>query len=131
MTYPAPNKACLWVGSGLPLLVGAAMLGSAAMKLRADPQMLAMMVDKYGFAPGLMPTFAGLEVASTLLYIWPRARVLGAILLTGYLGGAMLTHLRAGEAVTVPLVLALLTWAGPALGRRDLRAVMWPPRRRR
>ena len=59
-------------------------------------------------------------LACTILYLIPRTAVLGAILLTGYLGGAVATHVRVGHgpfAIVFPVVLGVLLWGG--LGLRD------------
>jgi hypothetical protein len=52
------------------------------------------------------------EAGCTLLYLWPRTAVLGAILLTGYLGGAIVTHLRLGEPFIMQFLLGVLLWGG-------------------
>jgi hypothetical protein len=51
-------------------------------------------------------------LACTIIYVIPRTAVLGAILLTGYLGGATATHVRLGEPFFVPIVLGVLVWGG-------------------
>ena len=51
-------------------------------------------------------------LVSTILYAIPRTAVFGAILLTGYLGGAICTHVRAGQPFYFPLAFGVLTWAG-------------------
>ena len=53
------------------------------------------------------------------VYVFPRTRVLGAILMTGYLGGAIATHVRVGDAFVIPLLLGIAAWAGLFL--RDYR----------
>jgi hypothetical protein len=50
--------------------------------------------------------------------------VLGAVLLTGYLGGAVATHVRVGEAFVIPLVLGVLLWAGLYLRDERIRALL-------
>ena len=59
-------------------------------------------------------------IACTILYVVPRTAVLGAILLTGYLGGATATHVRIGEPFFFPVVFGVLLWA--SLYVRDARA---------
>ncbi|MFO1094505.1 MAG: DoxX family protein [Planctomycetaceae bacterium] len=63
----------------------------------------------------------------TILYVVPRTSVLGAIVLTGYLGGAVATHIRAGEGwrTTVPaFVFGALVWLGLLLRDRRLRELL-------
>ena len=64
-------------------------------------------------------------LVSTVLYAIPRTSVFGAILLTGYLGGAIATHVRMGEtAFAIPLVVAILAWLGLYLRDVRLRALL-------
>lgn len=80
-------------------------------------------------------TITGIGVTllvSTLLYIWPRTAVLGAILLTAFLGGAVATHVRVGNPlfshVLFPVYLGLFVWGGLYLRERAVR-VLIPMRR--
>ena len=50
-------------------------------------------------------------LACTILYVVPRTAILGAVLLTGYLGGATATHVRMGEPFVFPVVFGVLLWA--------------------
>lgn len=74
------------------------------------------MFEKLGFATDLMTKIGVLEVALAILFVIPRTGFLGAILLTGYLGGATVTHVRVGEPFYFPIVLGILMWI--ALGLR-------------
>jgi hypothetical protein len=65
-----------------------------------------------------------LELVCTVLYAIPRTAVLGAILLTGYLGGAIATHVRIGDDFTPPVIMALLLWGGLYLRDARLRALL-------
>jgi hypothetical protein len=63
----------------------------------------------------------------TFLYLIPRTSVLGAILLTGYLGGAVATHVRVGEGafpITFPIILGILLWGGLYLRETRLRVLI-------
>jgi DoxX-like protein len=64
------------------------------------------------------------ELACTVIYIIPRTSVLGAILLTGYLGGAVATHLRIGEPYFMPIIFGVLVWGGLFLRDERLRALI-------
>jgi DoxX-like family len=64
------------------------------------------------------------ELSCTMIYLFPRTSVLGAILLTGYLGGAIATHLRIGEAFYLQLILGVLVWLGLFLRDYRLRALL-------
>ena len=120
---PPVSKKILWTGyimSALPVLM---LLFSGIMKFIPSPQL------NEGFAHlGLPVSFAFglgvLELACTVLYIIPRTAVLGAILLTGYLGGAILTHLRVGDPYSVQPLLGVLLWGGLWLRDPRLRALI-------
>ena len=106
-----------WLLSALPSLM---LLFSGSMKW-INPQML---------APGGYPEYLALilgivEIGSTLIYLFPRTAVLGAILLTGYLGGAIATHARVQEMqFLVPLVFGVFIWGGLFLRDPQVRALI-------
>ncbi|MBV9945493.1 MAG: DoxX family protein [Myxococcales bacterium] len=66
---------------------------------------------KVGYPAGSLVPLGLVLVASTLLYAVPRTAVLGAILLTGYLGGATATHVRMGQPFFFPVVFGVIAWA--------------------
>ena len=117
------SKAQFWAGwvlSALPVLMLAM---SATMKLTHAPMLVEQLVGKFGFQEGVMTGIGIVELACALIFAIPRTAVLGAILITGYLGGAVVTHLRVGDNFAIPIVLGILPWAGLYLrdGRhRDL-----------
>lgn len=65
-----------------------------------------------------------LEVACVVVYLIPRTAVLGAILLTGYLGGAVATHLRVGDPCFGPILLGVVLWGGLFLRDPRLRTLI-------
>jgi DoxX-like family len=77
-----------------------------------DPKSMRDGFAHLGYPEGLALTLGILEIGSVVLYLVPRTSILGAILLTGYLGGAVSTHLRIGDPVFVPLVPGILVWVG-------------------
>lgn len=98
-------------------------LFSAAMKLAHPPQL-----DK-GFTHLQLPVswafpLGLLELACVIVYLIPRTAVVGAILLTGYLGGAMLTHLRVGEPPVAHVVMGIVLWGGLFLRDPRLRRLI-------
>jgi len=117
------SKKILWTSrimSTVPVLM---LLFSAAMKLAHPPQL-----DE-GFAHLGVPISLALglgilELACTIIYVIPRTAVLGAILLTGYLGGAIITHMRIGEAAYLHVVFGVLIWGGLYLRDPRLRALI-------
>jgi hypothetical protein len=120
----APSKRTIWVGwilGAVPVLMLAM---SAVMKLARTAQVLEGWA-KFGYPEGSLLAIGVTELACAVLYAVPRTAVLGAILATGYLGGATATHVRAGEAVFVaPVVLGILAWGGLFLRDPRLRALL-------
>ncbi len=120
---PTPSTKILWTGRVLSILPSLLLLFSAGMKLAHPPQM-----DE-GFAHLGVPLphafgLGVLELSCTVLYLIPRTSVLGAILLTGYLGGAIQTHLRVGDPWVVQVILGVVIWAGLYLREPKLRALI-------
>ena len=118
-------KAMLWTGrlmSTLPVLM---LLMSGYMKIKQPTQMTEGMAH-LGWPMSMALVLAALELGSTLLYVIPQTAVLGAILLTGYLGGAVATHLRVGEVSATALVVGLgvLVWGGLFLRDARVRALI-------
>jgi hypothetical protein len=120
----APNSATqLWAGrimSGLPALF---LLVDGAMKL-VKPEEVVTATVELGYAETVILPLGVLLLTCTVLYLIPRTAVLGAILLTGYLGGAVATHVRAGQGpfeILFPIVFGALLWGGLWLRDRRLR----------
>jgi len=74
-----------------------------------------------GYAESVIVPLGIVLIASTLLYALPRTAFVGAILLTGYLGGAVATHVRAGEPWFFPIIFGVLVWLGLVLRDPRLR----------
>jgi fucose permease len=100
------------------------LLMSASMKLAHKPDAVAMFVGKFGYPEGMLTTLAVLELTCTLLYLVPRTAVLGAVLLTGYLGGAVATHVRVGDVFVAPLLVGVFVWVGLFLRDERVRALL-------
>jgi hypothetical protein len=98
------------------------------MKLMHSPEVVQMFTGKFGYQEGSLTVLALVEISCALLYLVPQTAVLGAVLVTGYLGGAIATHVRVGDAFLPPLVLGVLAWLGLYL--RDPRIVALLPLRK-
>ncbi len=114
----------LWTGrilSALPVL----MMGfGAAFAFTRSPQVIEGM-SKFGYMESAVLLVGGLELGSVLLYVIPRTAVLGAIVMTGYLGGAVATHVRIGDpGWPTALLLGIFVWAGLYLRDERLRALL-------
>ena len=117
------SKKMLWAGrimSTLPVLL---LLFSGVMKVvKAAPVVEGF--ARFGYPESLALGIGVLELVCTVAYVIPRTSVFGAILLTGYLGGAVATHVRIGNPSFAPIVLGVLVWGGLCLRDERLRALL-------
>jgi hypothetical protein len=106
------------------------LLMSARWKLTFDPW-YAKEWARIGWDPMMLPRIAIVQLTCVALYLTPPTAMLGVVLLTGYLGGAISQYARLGEPypILVPLTTALLAWAGLYLREERLRALL-PLRRK-
>lgn len=118
---PALSK---WGGLAFTVLPCLSLAASAYFKLTAPPEFIDMFVTKGGFPANTVMPIGILEVICTLLYAFPRTSVLGAVLLTGYLGGATVMHVRGGDAFIAPILLGCFVWLGIYLREPRLHAVL-------
>ncbi len=117
-TKPAAGKAAKIIGWVLAVLPSLMLLFSGVMKL-AKPPGLAEGFAHLGWPDRLALHLGIVEIVSTLIYLFPKTAVLGAVLLTGYLGGAMATHIRLGEPWYAQFGLGVVIWF--SLFLRDVR----------
>jgi uncharacterized membrane protein YphA (DoxX/SURF4 family) len=113
----------LWAGrivSALPVLMFIVSGILKLLKLEAVKDQF----SKLGWDPNLLLGLGILELICAVIYVIPRTSMLGAILLTGYLGGAIATHVRVGEQFIMPAVLGVLIWGGLYLRDYRLRALL-------
>jgi hypothetical protein len=109
------SKALLITGWVLTGLVGLFMIGASGIPKFFDFPGKNEMMEHLGIPLSLVPTLAVLEIAVTVIYLIPRTSFLGAILMTGYLGGAVFTHLRVGDPWYFPIIIGVVAWLGLAL----------------
>jgi DoxX-like family len=117
------SKGMVWAGRILSGLIVAFMAYGAAIGL-TKPDMVQQGFEHMGYPYSLHTVFAILMIGSTLIYAIPQTSVLGAILLTGYFGGAVATHLRIGEPPYIPIVIGVLAWLAIYLRDARLRALV-------
>jgi hypothetical protein len=113
----------VWTGRAISILVSLLFLMSAFMKLKGGPD-LAQGMAHLGLPPSLTLPLAILEISCVVVYLIPATSVLGAILLTGFLGGAICAHLRVGDPFFIQIALGILVWLGPYLRERCLKALL-------
>jgi hypothetical protein len=114
----------------LSFLVVAQLLSSAWFRATHHTNAVAEIVTSYGFPESAIAGIVMSECAMVVLYLVPQTSVLAAIVMTGYLGGAVATHLRIGDTAraAIPLVVGILAWGGLYL--RDGRIRQLVPFRR-
>ena len=120
------SKGQLWAGrmiGGLPALF---LLVDAIMKFVKPPAVVDATV-KLGYPESVIIGLGAVLLLGTVLYLIPKTSVLGAILLTGYLGGAVATHVRVQEGwfpIVFPVIFGILLWLGLYLRDDRLRALL-------
>ena len=122
-----PGNAGIWTGRVLSGIAVLFLAMDAAMHL-LQPAAAVQGTVKVGYPASVLPVLGVIEVVALALYLIPRTSVLGAILWTGYLGGAVATHVRVGDPlfshILAPVYVATVVWAGLALRNARLRAVL-------
>lgn len=113
-------KWMVWTGRVISALPAVALIASGIGKLMLPPDFAKSFSD-LGWDVDVAVGLGCVEIGCALIYLIPQTAVLGAILMTGYLGGAVATHVRIGEfSKMVPaIVLGVLVWLGLYL--RDVR----------
>jgi hypothetical protein len=118
----------LWAGRILSAPPALLLLFSGTMKLLKLPAVMEGMMH-YGYPVDQIVYIGILEVGCTIVYLIPRTAMLGAILMTGYLGGATATNVRVGDSSFIgPVLAGVFVWAGLYLRDARLSAVL-PVRR--
>ena len=101
----------VWVGRVISVLASLVFLMSAFMKLKGGPE-LAQGMTHLGLPESMVMPLSILEISCTVIYLIPPTSVLGAILLSGYIGGAICTHWRVGDPFFIQIALGILVWLG-------------------
>jgi hypothetical protein len=117
----------LWAGRIMSAFVVTALVADGAIQLLA-PAQIASMLQETGFAIDLTRVVGPITLACAILYAIPTTAVLGAVLVTGFLGGAICAHVRIGElgspAQNISLLLGVMTWGGLYLRDARIRAIL-------
>jgi hypothetical protein len=123
----SPSKARLWTGCVLTTLTTLFLVFDGAMKL-VQPQPVTQAMTQLGFPLHLSVPIGIILLVCTVLYVLPPTAVTGAVLLTGYLGGAIVSQMRIGapllSTTLFPIYFAVLLWAGVYLREPRLRALI-------
>lgn len=117
----------LWAGRLMSAFVVIALMADGTIQLFA-PAQIASMLQETGFAMEATRVVGPIVLACAILYAIPATAVLGAILVTGFLGGAICAHVRIGELGSPPEIISLLlgamTWGGLYARDSRIRAVL-------
>jgi hypothetical protein len=122
----AISKTALWTGRIISWLAIAFMLLDGAMKL-VKPAPVVEATVKLGFPESTITGIGITLLINTVLYMIPRTSILGAVLVTGYLGGAVATQVRVGAdlfSLTFPVIFGALVWLGLWLRDERLRNLL-------
>ncbi|MCL4467687.1 MAG: DoxX family protein [Deltaproteobacteria bacterium] len=127
MGFAPISKKELWGGRIISALVVLFLLFDSITKLmRVDAVMKATV--KVGYPPDTIPVIGLILLVCTIIYVIPATSILGAVLLTGYLGGAVATNLRIGNPLfsntLFPVYFGILVWGGLFLRDRRLRSLL-------
>ena len=128
-THVPSRKLSHWAGVTLSGLAVSFLTFDAVIKLIRIPPVVESFAQ-LGYPIRLAGTIGLLQLACVVVYLIPRSAVLGALLLTGFLGGAISTHLRVGDPLfshtLFPVYVALLVWGGSYLRDARVRALLAP-----
>ena len=117
------SKAMRWTGYAVSAAPALMLCAGGIMKLMGGDT-LKEGFDHLGWDANLAIGLAIVELSCTLFYLIPQTAVLGAILLTGYMGGAIATHVRIGEPFVMQLLLGMVVWLGLYLRDARIRALI-------
>jgi hypothetical protein len=112
-----------WVGRVISGLVSLLFAMSALMKLKGGPEVIQGMAH-LGLPESLIVPLGILEISCVVIYAIPATAVVGAILLTGYIGGAICTHLRVGDPFFMQIAIGIFIWLGLYLRENRLKGLI-------
>jgi hypothetical protein len=115
----------VWIGRAVSLWPIYVVLSSATWKLTRNAWYVRE-IERIGWQVSSLDLLAFLQLGAIILYAIPQTAVLGAVILTGYLGGAIATYVRIGEwyPPLVPLSTAMIAWLGLFLRDEKLRTLL-------
>jgi hypothetical protein len=108
MTTPAT----LWISRILTALITLAIAATATMKIAGKPKLMLATLTQAGIPESAVIPISLVELTCLALYLIPQTTVLGAVLLTGYLGGAIVVHIITHQSAFPPFLLGMMAWGG-------------------
>ena len=119
----AASGKIVWAGRAISVLLSLLFAMSAFMKLKGGPEVTQGMAH-LGLPESLIIPLAIVEISCVVIYLIPATSILGAILLTGYIGGAICTHLRVGDPFFMQIALGIFVWLGLYLRENRLKELI-------
>jgi uncharacterized membrane protein YphA (DoxX/SURF4 family) len=123
-TKPSGSRALFWTGWVLSILAALALLMSGIMKFMPITPETEQGLQHVGWRADQVTTIGIVEILCVIMYLIPQTAVLGAILVTGFMGGAIATHVRVGDPFIVQAIIPILFWLGLWLREPRLRALL-------
>ena len=123
-TKPSGSRALFWTGWVLSILAALALLMSGIMKFLPITPETEQGLQHVGWRADQVTTIGIVEILCVLIYLIPQTALLGAILVTGFMGGAIATHVRVGDPFIVQAIIPVLFWLGLWLREPRLRALL-------
>ena len=117
------SKTMFWTGMIVSAVPGLFMLLDGVMKLM-KPAAVTQAFARLGYPDRVAVVIGVVELACVVAFAIPRTSILGAILLTGYLGGATASHVRIGDPFWFPILVGSLVWLGLFLRDDRLRTIV-------
>lgn len=119
-----PSRKSIWIGWLLGILPALLLVTSASFKF-IKPDRMEENLRPLGWRIDQMNGLGILELSVAVIYLIPQTSILGAILVTGYIGGAIATHVRIGDYFLVPhILIGVLVWLGVWLRDPRLRELL-------
>lgn len=118
------SKAMFWIGWVLSIIPSLLLIMSGVMKFMPMTPEVEEGLQHIGWRADQVPTLGILEIACVIIYLIPQTAVLGGILVTGYMGGAIATHVRVGDPFIVQAIIPIVFWLGLWLREPRLRELI-------
>ena len=115
----------IWVGRVISWIISLLFAFSAVVKLMMVPAAVQGM-DQLGLPQPMLRPLGVIELLCVVVFLIPQTAFFGAILLTGYMGGTIVTHWRVGQPPIGQVIIGILVWVALYLRRPQLREVIWP-----
>lgn len=111
-------------GWALTILLALLFTFSAVMKFLRPPEMIEQFESVLGYPARLAVPIGIVELLCVLFFVIPRTAALGAVLLTGYLGGAIATHVRIGDPFIMPVIVGMAVWLAVFMREPRVRTIL-------